>query len=295
MYKDCNSVIYNYICVMKKYLSLIKFSHTVFALPFALIGYFIAVQETNFDPILLLKVLVCMVLARSSAMAFNRIVDRKFDKQNPRTASREIPSGVVSLRSAMVFLIISVVGFVAVTATINMLCLALSPVALLVILGYSYTKRFTALCHLILGLGLAIAPTAAYIAVTGTFAVLPILFSCLVFTWVSGFDIIFALQDVEFDKSARLHSIPAMLGLHNALIVSALLHLVTAFFVVLIGTLYLPSVIYIAGSVIFIAMLVYQHTIVCPSDLSRVNIAFGTTNGIASVVFATFTIISLFV
>lgn len=278
---------------MNKYLELIKFSHTVFALPFALIGYFIAVKERCFDPIILVKVLFCMVLARSSAMTFNRIVDRNFDKQNPRTASREIPSGVVSLKAAILFLIVSVVGFVTVTATINMLCLVLSPLALLVILGYSYTKRFTALCHLVLGLGLAIAPTAAYIAVTGTFAVLPILFSCLVFTWVSGFDIIFALQDVEFDKSAQLHSIPAILGLRNALIVSALLHLVTAFFVILIGVIYMLSVPYMVGSVIFIAMLVYQHAIVRPSDLSRVNIAFGTTNGIASVVFATCTIISL--
>lgn len=278
---------------MKKYLSLVKFSHTVFALPFALVGYFLAVEQVGFDWLLLVKVLTCMVLARSSAMAFNRIVDRKFDAQNPRTATREIPSGAINLRSAVLFFAVCTVGFVCVTATINMLCFALSPLALVIILGYSFTKRFTSFCHLILGLGLAIAPTAAYIAVTNQFAALPILFSCLVFTWVAGFDIIFALQDADFDKSANLHSIPSRLGVRNGLIISGLLHLVTLIFVIIIGV-YLPNFVYGVGAGCFGAMLIYQHLIVKPTDLSRVNLAFGTTNGIASIAFAIFTILSLY-
>lgn len=277
---------------MKKYLSLIKFSHTVFALPFAMIGYTLAVVETGFDWLLLFQVLCCMVFARSAAMSFNRIVDRKFDALNIRTASREIPSGVITLRNAVIFTVISIVAFVLITATINTLCLMLSPIALVVILGYSYTKRFTALCHLVLGCGLAIAPTGAYIAVTGHFSLLPILFSCLVFTWVSGFDMIFALQDSDFDKKERLHSVPVVLGLRGALIVSAILHVVTVGFVVAIG-FYINDTVYIIGSILFCVLLLYQHLIVKPTDLSRVNLAFGTTNGVASVVFALFTILAL--
>lgn len=279
---------------MKKYLQLIKFSHTVFALPFALIGYFWAVKAYGFDYTLLIKVLLCMVFARTSAMAFNRIVDRKFDAQNPRTATREIPSGAISLRNAIVFFSLSTIAFVGVTATINMLCLALSPVALCVILGYSYTKRFTALCHLVLGLGLAIAPTAAYIAVTGSFAIFPLIISALVFTWVSGFDIIFALQDVEFDRGANLHSIPALLGVRNALIVSAVLHLITAVLAVLVNVFFLTGWIASTGTLLFLILLAHQHIIVKPNDLSKVNLAFGRNNGVASIVYALFMIAAMF-
>jgi 4-hydroxybenzoate polyprenyltransferase len=182
---------------MKKYLSLIKFSHTIFALPFAAVGFSLAVKATGGGLSLqkLMAVVLCMVFARSAAMAFNRYLDRRFDALNPRTATREIPAGQISPRNALLFTISSSALFIATTWAINPLCFALSFVALAVILFYSYTKRFTPLCHLVLGVGLALAPIGAYLAVTGQFAVLPLLLSGAVFCWVAGFDIIYALQD----------------------------------------------------------------------------------------------------
>ncbi|MHB1921846.1 MAG: UbiA-like polyprenyltransferase, partial [Chitinophagaceae bacterium] len=187
---------------IKQYLSLVKFSHTIFALPFALIGFFLAIvhQNKGLSIGLLVAVLLCMVFARSAAMGFNRYLDRVYDARNPRTASREIPSGKVSSRHALIFVIVNCLLFVITTWWINPLCFGLSFIALGVILGYSYTKRFTPLCHLVLGLGLSLAPIGSYLAVTGTFNLLPLLFSLVVLFWVSGFDIIYALQDVSFDR-----------------------------------------------------------------------------------------------
>ena len=236
-----------------------------------------------------------MVFARSAAMAFNRYLDRRFDAANPRTAIREIPSGVISANNALVFTIISCAFFLVTCAFINKLCFYLSPIALFVVLGYSYTKRFTPLCHLILGLGLSLAPIGAYLAVTGRFDLLPILFSFTVLFWVSGFDIIYALQDEEFDKSQKLYSIPAWLGKAKALRVSELLHLLSALCVLYAGWFGNFGWLYWIGAAIFIGMLVYQHSIVKPNDLKRVNIAFMTANGIASVVFAIFVIADLFI
>lgn len=276
------------------YLSLIKFSHTVFALPFAIIGFLLAVKKVRFfDGNLFLYMVLCMVFARSAAMAFNRYIDRKYDALNPRTKNREIPAGVIGSSSALWFTILSSAAFVATTWLINPICFYLSPVALLVVLGYSYTKRFTALCHLVLGVGLSLAPIGAYLAVTGKFSLLPLLFSFTVLTWVSGFDIIYALPDAEFDRSQKLRSIPAWLGIKGALRFSEMLHLVTVSLLVLAGLRGNFSYLYWIGAAIFILLLVYQHLIVTPHDLSRVNLAFGTTNGIASVVFAAFTISDL--
>lgn len=306
---------------VKNYLSLVKFSHTIFALPFALIGFCMAatldviplsplVTNTKesftfanldlgfFNGELLLKfglVLICMVTARSAAMAFNRYLDRSFDAKNPRTAIREIPAGIISANSALLFTIINCVLFVTATYFINHICFFLSPVALFVILFYSYTKRFTALCHLVLGLGLSLAPIGAYLAVTGRFDVLPILFSFTVLFWVSGFDIIYALQDIDFDKSQQLHSIPAALGKKNALRVSELLHLLSAACVITAGIYGHFGWLYWVGVAVFAGMLIYQHSIVKPDDLRRVNLAFMTANGIASVVFAVFVIADLFI
>jgi 4-hydroxybenzoate polyprenyltransferase len=279
-----------------RYLSLIKFSHTVFALPFAAIGFCLAVlwEQQTFHYRLLVCVVLCMIFARSAAMAFNRYLDRKYDALNPRTAVREIPAGLISPQNALSFTIINAVLFVATTWFINPLCFALSFVALAVVLFYSYTKRFTALCHLVLGAGLALAPIGAFLAVTGYFHVLPLLFSFTVFTWVSGFDIIYALQDEQFDREQRLHSIPAALGARRALNVSNVLHVCTVIFVVAAGILGKFHPLYWLGAGIFTALLVYQHRIVKPHDLSRVNLAFGTTNGIASIVFAVITITALF-
>jgi 4-hydroxybenzoate polyprenyltransferase len=288
---------------VKKYLSLVKFSHTIFAMPFAFIGFFLAIR--TLDPLagpgekaLVVKFLLvigCMVFARSAAMAFNRYLDRSFDAKNPRTAIREIPAGILKASSVLWFTIACCVLFMVCAWFINPLCFALSPVALIVVLGYSFTKRFTPLCHLVLGLGLSLAPIGAYLAVTGHFDLLPILFSFTVIFWVSGFDIIYALQDEEFDRANSLFSIPAWLGKGKALRVSEILHLLAAACVVSAGLYGGFGIWYWIGVAVFIGMLVYQHSIVKPNDLSRVNLAFMTANGIASVVFAGFVITDLFI
>ena len=284
----------------KKYLSLIKFSHTIFAMPFAMIGFFLGLsQHSAFSirryAILFILVILCMIFARSAAMAFNRYLDRAFDAKNPRTAIREIPAGLLKANCVLLFTILNSLLFIACTFFINRICFYLSPVALAVILGYSFTKRFTPLCHLVLGLGLSLAPIGAYLAVTGRFDVLPVLFSFAVIFWVSGFDIIYSLQDEEFDKGEGLYSMPSWLGKAKALRVSELLHLLSAACVIIAGFLGGFGWLYWVGVVFFCGMLIYQHSIVKPNDLRRVNLAFMTANGIASVVFAVFVIADLFV
>lgn len=278
-------------------------------MPFAMIGFFLGVygwkrlpfetirnyfpglnSQTSFPFYKLLLVVLCMVFARSAAMAFNRWLDKNFDALNPRTAIREIPSGIISANKALWFVILNSLAFITCTLFINPLCFYLSFVALAIVLGYSYTKRFTALCHMILGLGLSLAPIGAYLAVTGKFAALPVLFSVAVIFWVSGFDIIYALQDEEFDKSHRLYSIPVAVGKAGALRISEGLHLVSAASVILAGAVGGFGIWYWMGASIFAGMLIYQHSLVKPHDLRRVNLAFMTANGIASVVFALFVI-----
>jgi len=305
--------------MIRKYLSLVKFSHTIFAMPFALIGFALGVMallqipgvkapvEAWDTPVerfslffihqwhLFVLVVLCMVFARSAAMAFNRYLDRRFDAQNPRTAIREIPSGIISARNALLFTMLMCVGFVAATAFINPICFALSPVALAVVLGYSYTKRFTAFCHLVLGVGLSLAPIGAYLAVTGVFDLLPILFSLAVICWVSGFDIIYALQDEAFDRQQGLFSIPSRLGKARALLVSRGLHLFSAGCIIAAGITGGFGIVYALGAMVFCGMLVYQQSIVKPNDLSKVNLAFMTANGIASVVFSIFVIADIII
>jgi len=271
------------------YLSLVKFSHTVFALPFAIIGFFLGVKAQGALPdwLLFLKVILCMVFARSAAMGFNRYNDRKNDEKNERTQIREIPAGIISPKAALSFVIASSILFILTTFWINTLCFMLSPIALAVVLGYSYTKRFTWLCHIILGLGLSLAPIGAYLAVTGEFHILPLLFSFAVLFWTAGFDVIYALQDEEFDRNEQLHSIPVWLGKKRALDLSSVLHAFTAGLLFIAGREGAFGPFYWIGLALFLTLLIYQHSIVKPNDLSRVNLAFGTTNGIASVVFAT--------
>lgn len=236
-----------------------------------------------------------MVTARNSAMAFNRYIDRKFDAMNPRTAVREIPSGIIKPSNALFFIILNCILFVISTWFINRLCFYLSPIALFTVLFYSYTKRFTPLCHLVLGAGLALAPIGAYLTVTGEFAWLPLLFSFTVFCWVSGFDIIYALQDEAFDRENNLKSIPVLLGTKGALRFSEFLHLLSITFVFVAGYIGQFNFLFWIGASLFTGLVVYQHTLVKPNDLSKVNLAFFTTNGIASVVFAVFTIVSFFI
>lgn len=289
---------------IKNYLSLIKFSHSIFAMPFALIGFFLGVKSLESELItvpwylqygrLFILVVLCMIFARSAAMSFNRYLDRNFDAKNPRTAIREIPAGILKANNVLLFTIANCLLFIASCFLINKICFFLSPIALMVVLGYSFTKRFTPLCHLILGLGLSLAPIGAYLSVTGEFEWLPILFSLTVLFWVSGFDIIYALQDEEFDKENKLFSIPAALGKGNALSVSRLLHLLTSLVVIYAGWIGEFGMFYWAGAFIFIGMLIYQHSIVKPNDLKRVNLAFMTSNGVASVLFAIFVITDLY-
>lgn len=266
-------------------------------MPFAFIGFFLAVSTTEheFSWLKLVLMVACMIFARNAAMAFNRYLDRDIDALNPRTKVRDIPAGRISATSALVFTIINCSLFIAATWFINPLCFYLSPIALLVVLGYSATKRFTALCHLVLGLGLSLAPIGAYLVITGEFALLPILFSCAVLCWVSGFDIIYALQDEDFDRNLKLHSIPSYMGTKNALITSNILHIFSAVFVIIPVFITPLSWFYYIGLAVFISMLIYQHRLVKPNDLSRVNFAFMTTNGIASVAFAVCFLLDVFI
>jgi 4-hydroxybenzoate polyprenyltransferase len=278
------------------YLSLIKFSHTIFAMPFALIGFFLAASQERygFSARLMILVILCMVFARSAAMAFNRLIDHGYDAANPRTSTRELPSGTISRRSALLFVIVSSVLFIATTAFINSLALWLSPVALAVILGYSLTKRFTALCHFILGLGLSLAPIGAYISVTGKFDILPLVYSAIVLTWVGGFDIIYALQDDEFDRLQKLFSLPAVMGRKTALRLSVVSHIITASMVAAAGIVGNGGSLFWGGALIFTLLLLAQHRLVKPDDLSRVTLAFGTTNGLAGLIFAAFVIADIY-
>lgn len=287
---------------MKNYLSLVKFSHTIFALPFALLGFFLATLESGrgLSTRLLLLVLLCMVFARSAAMAFNRYLDRDIDRQNPRTAKREIPAGIISPRAALGFVILNAGLFIAATWFINPLCFALSPVALLVTLGYSYTKRFTFLCHFILGLGLSLAPIGAYIAVLGEFDALPLFYSGAVLLWVAGFDIIYALQDDDFDRSLSLVSVPVRMGRRNALRLSTAAHVASALLILLAGLQLSQEYpdfgwLHWLAAAVFITLLAYQHTLVRPDDLSRVNLAFFTTNGVASLLFGALVILDIYI
>ena len=278
------------------YLRLVKFSHTIFAMPFALLSFTYAWMTAEHNSVLwvvLLQVVACMVFARNVAMGFNRWADRKIDAENPRTANREIPAGIISSRGAVLFIAVNALLFIATTLTINPLCAWLSPVALFVVMFYSYCKRFTSLAHLVLGISLGIAPVGAYIAVTGEFALVPCILSLLVITWCGSFDIIYALQDKEFDRANGLHSIPAKFSVRTSLNISVALHVVTiaclGWFVML-----LPQSWWIwTGAAIFTAIIIAEHIIVTPTRQRNIPIAFGTLNGLASLSLAIFVIIGL--
>ena len=266
-------------------LEMIKFSHTLFGLPFALLAAFLAAEGWP-RASTLVKILLAMVGARSAAMAHNRLADRRLDAANPRTASRALPSGALSVGFVRAFLAGSILLFIAAAASLNRLALLLSPVALGLLLAYSYTKRFTALSHLVLGLCLGIAPVGAWIAVRGSFALLPILLGLAVLFWTAGFDVIYALQDESHDRAAGLHSIPARLGARAALWISAAFHAAMVGLLVAVWRLAGGGPVFLAGIAATVAALVYQHAIVRPGDLSRVDAAFFTANGFVSVTLA---------
>ncbi|MCB9328242.1 MAG: UbiA family prenyltransferase [Lewinellaceae bacterium] len=287
---------------MKDYLNLVVFSHTIFALPFAMVGYFSAllINHLSFDLRIFGLVVLCMVFARSAAMAFNRYIDSDIDSQNERTKIREIPSGKIKREKVLLFTILNSLAFIATTYFINHLCFVLSPVALLVVLGYSYTKRFTWMCHIVLGIGLGLAPVGAYVAVAGSFNIVPIFFGLTVICWVSGFDIIYAMQDEEFDSQAGLNSIPVWLGGKRALQFSSTLHFLSLLFLGMANYSFGMQTghfypLHWIGFVVFAILLIYQHRLVSPDDLSKVNRAFFTTNGYASLIYGLFFIVGLFV
>lgn len=279
-----------------KYASLVKFAHTVFALPFALVAFLLALQEpgTHFTWILLLQLLGCMVFARNAAMGFNRWADREIDARNPRTAGRDVPAGRITPRQALAFTLVNAVLFVIVAWTINPLCGGLSFVALIFLLGYSYLKRFTWLCHFGVGAALSIAPAGAYIAVTGHFSTAALLLSLIVFLWSSGFDILYALADEEIDRAEGLHSIPQRFGRKRAMQIAWAVHLpefvLIPLFLLKAG---LTDFWGVAAGIFFLAMLIWQHLIISPQDLSRLNAAFFTANGIASIVFCVLVYLSV--
>jgi 4-hydroxybenzoate polyprenyltransferase len=266
-------------------LEMIRFSHTLFALPFAILSAVLAARGWP-DAATLAKILLAMVGARSAAMAHNRLVDRELDAANPRTATRALPAGTLSVDYVRAFLAVSVGVFLGAAASLNRLTLVLAPVALAILFSYSYTKRFTTLSHLLLGLCLAIAPVGAWIAVRGEVELLPVLLGLAVLFWTAGFDVIYALQDEEHDRLAGIHSIPARVGAGAALAISALFHGVMVALLVVFWRAIGGGSLFAAGIAVTAAALVYQHAIVRPGDLSRINAAFFTANGFVSVALA---------
>ena len=280
------------------YLRLVKFSHTIFAMPFALLSFTYAWMTAEHDAVLwvvLLQVVACMVFARNVAMGFNRWADRKIDAENLRTANREIPAGVISSRGAVIFIDINALLFVATTITINPLCAWLSPVALFVVMFYSYCKRFTAMAHIVLGLSLGIAPVGAYIAVTGTTVAECWLLAAVVTTWCAGFDIIYALQDAEFDRKRGLHSIPSHFSATTSLVISALLHLASVGLLVWFALSQPHTWLLYTGCALFAAILALEHYLVTPTKQRNIGIAFGTLNAMASMSLAVCLIANLLI
>jgi 4-hydroxybenzoate polyprenyltransferase len=273
-------------------LEMIKFEHSVFALPFALTGALLAFRDSGFDPTRigwkLAWIVVAMVGARSAAMAFNRLVDAEIDGRNPRTRLRQLPAGLLSQGFAWGFVVASSALFFLAASELNRLCLRLAPLALAVLFFYSFTKRFTSFSHLVLGFSLGIAPAAAWIAVRGSLDPRILLLTAAVTFWVAGFDILYACQDFEFDRNAGLHSIPRYIGISSALWVARAFHLLMLILLVVLLLAFGLGNVAFAGVIAVFLLLLYEHSLVRANDLSRLNAAFFTMNGVISVVFALF-------
>jgi 4-hydroxybenzoate polyprenyltransferase len=270
------------------YLRMIKFPHSIFALPFAFTG---AVIAAGGAPSLkkIIWITVAMVGARSGAMGLNRIIDRKVDQENPRTKNRELPRGIINLSEAVLFTAVSLAIFILAAYMLNPLCLKLSPVALAVLFIYSYTKRFTWITHFVLGLTLSAAPVGAWIAVRGTFDAEIIPMAIAVIFWLAGFDTLYALQDIEFDKSHGLYSIPQRFGIKNALLLARLFHLITFIMLITTGVIFKMGIFYWLGMMIVAGLFIYEHSLIKESDLSRLDMAFFNMNGYISITVFIFT------
>lgn len=271
-----------------RYANLVKLPHTLFALPFAMVGVVLASYVKDVTPVMILWVAVAFTSARFAAMAFNRIVDRRIDALNPRTSKREIPTGIIGVREAGIAVAVASTLFFVAAWRLNPLCLLLAPFALAWVLGYSYTKRFTRWAHVVLGVGLAIAPVGGYLAVTGAWSdpwwMLPVL-ATGVMTWVAGFDVLYALQDVAFDRQTGLHSIPAALGEARALTIARAFHGLTVVSLAAVGAAVGAGWLYWLGVAVVAALLLYEHSLVRADDLSKLDAAFFTMNGIISIAF----------
>ena len=264
---------------------MIKFSHSVFALPFALSGAVLAAEREALTGQKLLWIVLAMVGARSAAMGFNRLVDKQFDKANPRTKNRHLPSGRLKETEIILFIILFSILFIFSAFQLNALCFYLSPVALAVVLLYSYTKRFTSFSHYVLGVALGISPVGAWLAVSGYFAWPPIVLGFAVMFWVAGFDILYACQDYEFDSKSKLHSIPKRVGIKNALRLAKLSHLISFALMGWLGFLVPLYFVYTIGLIVIAGLLTYEHSLLKSGDLSRLDMAFFRMNGIISMVF----------
>jgi 4-hydroxybenzoate polyprenyltransferase len=273
---------------------MIRFSHSIFALPFALAAFVLAARRQGFDLEKLIWILAAMVGARSAAMGFNRWIDAEIDARNPRTASREIPRGALSKGQVLAFVAASIAVFVFAAWRLNPLCLALSPVALAIVCGYSYTKRFTMLSHFVLGLSLAIAPVGAWLAVRGQFELTPIPIGIAVLLWVGGFDILYSCQDFDFDRRTGLHSIPVRFGIPTALALARAVHLLAIVFLLTVAAVEPLHWTYFGGLLLIAALFVYEHSLVRVDDLSRIDAAFFTVNGWIGVLYLLTVLIASF-
>jgi 4-hydroxybenzoate polyprenyltransferase len=273
-------------------LEMIKFEHSVFALPFALTGALLAYRENHLAPRVfgekLLWIVIAMVGARSAAMAFNRILDARIDARNPRTRMRHIPAGILSIGFAWGFVIVSALVFLAAARALNPLCLKLAPLALALVFFYSFTKRFTSFSHLVLGLSLGVAPAAAWIGVTGSLDPRILWLTAAVTFWTAGFDVIYSCQDYEFDRSAGLFSLPRQFGIAGALWIARLFHIVMIGCLMALAGSFQLGWLALAGIGAVVLLLLYEHSLVKANDLSRVNAAFFTVNGYVSVLFFLF-------
>ncbi|MBA3726099.1 MAG: UbiA family prenyltransferase [Armatimonadetes bacterium] len=270
------------------YLEMIKIEHSIFALPFAMVGMMYASGDGWPGWRVFLLILLAMVSARSAAMAFNRIADAKIDAENPRTATRAIPAGLLKRSQALRFLVVSCAVFFVAAGLLNRLTLILAPLLLAVLMFYTYTKRFTALCHLFVGLSLGLAPAGAWVAVTGEFSWTPLFWILAVMFWTGGFDVLYALQDEEFDHVHGVHSIPVSLGRANAIIVSRLFHLLAVLFLAAAGVVVGAGIAYFLGVLFAAALLTYEQSLVSANDISKLNFAFFTLNGYVSLGFFLF-------
>jgi 4-hydroxybenzoate polyprenyltransferase len=274
--------------VLLRHVNLVRLPHTLFALPFALVGVVLASYIAPITSSAVVWVVVAFTAARFAAMGFNRIVDREIDAKNPRTRMREIPAGVMSVREATFAVTVASLLFLAAASQLNSLCLMLAPIALVWVLFYSYTKRFTRWSHLVLGIGLSIAPVGGYLAITGRWSSpwwMLIALAIAVASWVAGFDILYALQDVSFDRENGLYSVPSTFGEANALGIARMLHFTTVAALALAGMGAGAGLVYFAGVVVAAALLLYEHSLVKVDDFSRLDAAFFTMNGVISIVF----------